>query len=423
LDLTFFQLADYISYTMDARPKFNAIWQELSSHKSLVLLSGPRQSGKTYFSQNIVSASYANHEYFNYDEPGNKERLLRDPLFFQNLNRTDATKPLIVFDEIHKFHDWKNYLKGVYDRLGAEFAFLVTGSGRLEAYQKGGDSLAGRYLPMRFWPITVGESLCPRTSPKEFLDDPARVPASLGQAAGRELWRSLEQLSGFPEPLFSGDQRHYTRWSATYNRQLIQEDVREILNTGMIDKVALLSSLLPRRIGSPLSQNSLAEDLSVSPNTVALWLSVFERLMLTLSLSPWHQSVNRTVKKEKKLYLYDFGRIPEPGARFENMIAVELSRAVSCWNDLGYGEYALHYLRNKESQEVDFLVADRHQPLFMVEAKSGAEEVPPNVLAFQKQLRIPAIVLTAKENTCRTRTYDSGPVLLVSAWDFCAQLP
>lgn len=62
------------------------------------------------------------------------------------MKRRDSSLPLVIFDEIHKYRDWKNYLKGIYDRYSAEYRFLITGSGRLDLYQRGGDSLAGRYL-------------------------------------------------------------------------------------------------------------------------------------------------------------------------------------------------------------------------------------------------------------------------------------
>lgn len=407
---------------MQSRDKFRVAWEELSRQKPMVLLSGPRQSGKTFLAREVVGPCYPNRVYFNYDELDSKATLAKNPKFFQSINRIDTSRPLVILDEIHKYHRWKNYLKAVYDEFADSYDFLVTGSGRLESYQRGSDSLAGRYLPLRFWPFTIGELCNQRTDPSAFLSAPSAAPTNIGSQQNREVWEALDKCSGFPEPFLFGQQRAYTRWSSTYRRQLVYEDVREILHTAIIDKVATLFTLLPHRVGSPLSLLSLAEDISVSQPSVASWISVFESLFLTFSISPWHTKINRSIKKEKKVYLYDYAVIEDVGARFENMIALELLRALSLWNDLGYGDFSLHYLRNFEKQEVDFLVADSNKPVFMVEAKNGADSVSPNVMTFQKMLSIPAIVCTARENTFNQIKNGNQTNILISAWDFCAGL-
>ena len=129
---------------MIVRPSYRNTWQELSAEKAMVFMAGPRQSGKTKLAQ-MIADEHANRLYFNWDIPTERIRLIEQPFFFEALERRDHSKPIVVFDEIHKYRDWKNYLKGVYDRFKEEFSFLVSGSGRLDIYQKGGDSLAGRY--------------------------------------------------------------------------------------------------------------------------------------------------------------------------------------------------------------------------------------------------------------------------------------
>jgi predicted AAA+ superfamily ATPase len=83
----------------------------------------------------------------------------------------------------------------------------------------------------------------------------------------------------------------------------------------------------------------------------------------------WTRRISRSIRKERKIYLWDASRIEDPGARFENMVALELRRAVPNWNDLGHGAFSLHFLKNKEQQEVDFLIADGGKPFLLVEAK------------------------------------------------------
>ncbi|MDD5672752.1 MAG: ATP-binding protein [Chitinivibrionales bacterium] len=388
----------------------------------MVLVSGPRQSGKTVFAREIAGAEYPNKTYFNYDEFGNKNILLRDPAFFEKLNRIDDSKPLVILDEIHKYHDWKNYLKGVIDGYGHDYMFLITGSGRLESYQRSGDSLAGRYFSFRIWPFTLGELGNNTVSPENFLLHPLSAPLPNNKIASK-IWSDLESFSGFPEPFTIGDRLHYSRWTTTYHKQLVYEDLREVLHTTGIDKIALLYSLLPERIGSPLSKNNLAQDLSVSPNTIDSWLGVFEKLFITFSIGPWSRKIQRSIVKEKKLYLFDYAGIQDAGSRFENMVAVELARAISLWNDLGYGAFTLHYLRNKEKKEVDFLIARNNNPVLMLEAKAGATDIPENISLFQGILKVPAVVATGMANIYQKSKNMHGEILLITASDYFANLP
>jgi len=124
--------------------------------------------------------------------------------------------------------------------------------------------------------------------------------------------------------------------------------------------------------------------------------------------------------KEPKIYFYDYCRIKNDALRFENMVAVELNRAVTLWTDFGLGEYELWYLRNKEKEEVDFLITDSGSPLFMVEAKLSDTNVSPHLIKFQRVLNIPAIQLVNKPDIARKIRNGSNSVLIVSAADwFC----
>lgn len=397
------------------------IWEELARDKSMVFLVGPRQVGKTTLAKDI-SRSFVNNLYFNWDIPSDKALIMENPTFFQEIKRRDTSTPLIIFDEIHKYKDWKNYLKGVYDEFHDGYQFLVSGSGRLDIYQKGGDSLAGRYLLFHLWPFTISE-LGKRNLPiDDFLENPIQIHVEGSESLKKE-WSQLSTVSGFPEPFLGNRTVTYRRWSNAYSSQLIREDIRDLTGIKSVLDMEMLYSLLPSKVGAPLSVPSLASDLKVSYNSVRGWLSVLERFFLIFTISPWTERVARAIEKERKIYLWDAPRIEEPASRFENMVAMELWRGVTNWNDLGYGQFSLHFIRNKEQQEVDFLIANGRKPVVLIEAKMSDTQPSPTLKKFQNALRIPAVQLIGEDEGYRIFSSDDRSILVAPAYQWLSQLP
>ena len=260
---------------MKPRPNYMAVWKELAADKSMVFISGPRQVGKTTLAKSI-SQNFANHVYFNLDIPSDRIKLIENPAFFEALERKDPSLPLVVLDEIHKYKDWKNYLKGTYDRFCDQFRFLVTGSGRLDTYQKGGDSLAGRYYLFHLWPFTIGEISGQNRKWQVFADNPFKCQIRKDKTL-KASWDHLATYSGFPEPFLAAKSKTWQRWSNTYGQQLIREDIRDLTQIRSIGDMETLFYLLPSKIGSPISITSLAHNLKVSYNTIRDWLKAAHR--------------------------------------------------------------------------------------------------------------------------------------------------
>ena len=403
------------------RPSYLETWRDLSRDKRMVFVAGPRQAGKTTFAH-LVARTFRNSLYFNWDIPKDRTRLLADPAFFTDVERRDDSTPLIVLDEIHQYRDWKNYLKGVADGYGDEYRFLVSGSGRLDLYQRGGDSLAGRYLPFHLWPFTLSELTGGGEDFEAFWSAPLAM-GSAEPATQETIWSGLETRSGFPEPYLSGRATSWRRWSNTYSRQLIREDIRDLADVRRVGEMETLFHLLPHRVGSPLSVPSLARDLKVAYNTVRGWLDLFERFFLSFRLAPWTRSISRAIQKERKIYLWDTPRIPNQAARFENQVALELWRAVTSWTDRGLGDFTLHFVRNKEQQEVDFLVAEGHQPRLLVEAKLTDTTPSSSLCKFQAALGIPALQLTRGGETYQRRNNAGLPLVVAPAPLWLCRLP
>ena len=409
---------------MNKRTLYKNLWDQLSADKPLIMLAGPRQAGKTTFARDIVAKDFPDVIYFNWDLAKDKKRLISDPAFFSKEPRSStSSRPLVILDEIHKYRDWKNYLKGIYDQFQTEYQFFITGSGRLEFSRKGGDSLAGRFLKFHIFPFTLAELSGHRRALKDFMDNPLEgfdnVPA--GETA--ETFRSLWELSGFPEPFTKGKKTFWSAWSESYGQQIVRDDLRTVADIRNLDNIETLFALVPGRVASPLSINNLAGDLQVAFDTVKNWLLLFDAFYLTFRLSPWTAKISRSILKEKKMYLFNFPVIDNEAARFENLVALEFLRAVETWNDHGWGKFSLHYLRNKDKQEVDFLIADNNKPFLLAETKLSDDTPAASLLVFQKYLEIPAVQLVKKEGVKKIYKNGKNSVLAVTAHRWLSTLP
>ncbi|MEI6421056.1 MAG: ATP-binding protein [Lentisphaerota bacterium] len=402
------------------RISYENLWKKINDFKPMIFISGPRQSGKTTLAKSIAD-NFTNSIYFNWDVLNDRKKLVENPYYYQETNRKDASKPLVILDELHKYSDWKNYLKGVYDRDSSNFSFIVSGSGRLDIYQKGGDSLAGRYLRFTLFPFTIGELSINKFPFAGFMDNPQLIPEPSVEASAH--WSSLEKHSGFPEPFLKGENDFYKLWSSTYRNQVLREDIRDMAALRNFTDVEMLFSLLPSRVGSPLSMANLAGDLKVSFDSVRNWLELFERFYLVFRISPYSKKISRAISKEKKLYLYDYASISSGPAKFENMVALELLRTVSFWNDSGTGAFSLEYVRNREKLEVDFLIVKDEKPFLLVEAKLSDTDASPSLKYFQEVLGIPAVQLVKNTDACKLVQNGKHKILVSEATRWLASLP
>jgi predicted AAA+ superfamily ATPase len=327
--------------------------------------------------------------YLNWDSTKDRQEILLQS-FFQ------ANESAIILDEIHKYPKWRNFLKGLYDKEGERLHLLITGSARLDHYRRGGDSLFGRYELLRLHPLSIGELSHGKINPppSDWLN-----PGDL--SFDSEAWERLVKYGGFPEPYVEQDQLQHGRWSLRRRELLIKEDLRDLSDIKLVEMVEHLYLLLPERVGSPLSINSLKEDLQVAFNSVSSWIETLERLYICYRVSPYHKKIARSLKKERKLYLWDWSQIKNVGGRFENIVASHLLKAVHAWTDLGYGEYQLSYWRNKEKEEVDFVVTKDKEPVVVIECKHSDQAPSRSLLYLSDELGVPAIQLIADMNVDR----------------------
>ncbi len=367
-------------------------------------IAGPRQIGKTTLLKEYLK--FEGHEdlYFNWDVLAIRRAYRQNADFFIPPMLSWPQKELlpVVFDELHKYPKWKSHLKGLFDTWKGRVRFIVTGSARLDFMRKSGDSLVGRYFLFRKLPLHPREMiriLAPSSLwlPGQPFDSFAR-PSS----AFREAAQQLFELNGFPEPLFTGSKAFLQRWQTEHLTLLVTEDLADLTKIEKILRVEELAELLPNRVGSPLNIQSVARDLEANFPSIKRWLEALELVYLIFRIPPYSRKLARAIRKEQKLYFWDWSLVNELGARFENMLAVYLARAVSSWNERGLGKYELHYVRTRDGIEVDFLITQAGKPMMLIEAKLSDDQVPSSLLQMKDKLAVPqALVVTQKPDIFR----------------------
>lgn len=303
--------------------------------RKMVFVAGPRQVGKTTLAKAVLHDEAG---YLNWDIAEHRQAILKREL---------PAVELLVFDEIHKYRSWRNYLKGLYDQRQGRCRILVTGSGRLDFYRFGGDSLQGRYHLLRLHPLSLAEL----------------------ESDAAETLMDLLRLGGFPEPFLAGSESEAKRWSREYRSRLVREEVTSLESIIDLGNMELLALRLPDLVGAPLSVNSVREDLQVSHKAVSHWLDIFERLYAIVRLTPFGSPQIRAVKKERKHYHFDWTLVDDLPKRFENLVAMHLLKWVHYQQDTEGSDLELRYFRDVDGREVDFVITDRKGPVILVEVK------------------------------------------------------
>lgn len=361
-------------------------------HK-MILLTGPRQVGKTFLSHQLMK-HFKTPTYLNFDN-FNQSDIIRKSSWPIN---TD----FLILDEIHKMSSWKKYLKAVYDTKDPLMSMLITGSARMDTDRQSGESLAGRYLNLRLHPFSVSE-LKKSIPPQEALS-------------------TLNQLGGFPEPLLSGSERRASRWRNQYFTDLIREDIIDFSRIQEINTMRLLVELLRDRTGSPLSLNSIAGDLQISPHTVKNYLDILESLYIVFTVRPFHKNIARSLLKEPKVYFFDSAYVKgNEGVKLENTAACCLLKHCHYQQDIMGKAVKLHYLRTKDKREVDFLLSTDDNPKEMIEVKLSEKNISNHLRYFKE--RNPHIKAVQIVQNLRTEEYDKEKDIHTrKAADYLAEL-
>ncbi len=388
--------------------------EHLAQNRQMAFVSGPRQVGKTTTCKNLSTS------YLNWDNTDDRATIMSGPAAVAEqlgLDTLALRKPVALFDELHKFARWKQFLKGFFDVYADRLAIVVTGSSRMDIYRRGGDSLMGRYFLYRMHPLSVAELASVQ------LPDTARIirPSAV---IPEEDFAALWTHGGFPEPFLKRDDRFSRRWRTLRQQQFLREDVRDLTQIQQFDQLEVLVNLLMSRSSGQLIYSNLAAQVQVSTDTLRRWIGTLCNLHLGFLVRPWFKNVSRSLRKEPKWFLRDWSLIDDPGQKAETFVACHLLKAVQGWNDLGFGAFELGYLRDTQQREADFVVVKDGQPWFLVEVKNANDKISPALGYFQKQLKSPfafQVVLDAEAVNADCFAHPSQ-AMAVPARTFLSQL-
>ncbi|MGD9153371.1 MAG: ATP-binding protein [Gammaproteobacteria bacterium] len=384
------------------------------ANNKMAFVSGPRQVGKTTMSKHLLQQRGCG-KYYNWDETIFRRLWTKNPsqILIQPKNKT---KPLIILDEIHKAKLWKRSLKGIFDTMDKTNDILVTGSARLNTYRKGSDSLMGRYYHFLLHPFSLAELLKSKMILPENLITTLFTGKNAQNKTAAKYLRLLNKFGPFPEPLLAASEKTLNLWRKNRLEKIIREDLRDLSRIHELSQIEMLASLLPEKAANPLSVQSLSEDLEVTYGTMRRWLTCLQELYYHYEIKPYTNSLKRSVKKMGKIYLWDWSEIENQAARFENLIASHLLKYCNYLSDTGHGNFELRFLRNKDGQEIDFILLKNKEPWLPIEVKLNQNKLSQNWKTFLKLLPCKrGLQVVNQSNIYEKITTEYGEILIISA--------
>ncbi|MDE2998160.1 MAG: ATP-binding protein [Gemmatimonadota bacterium] len=354
-----------------------------------VILTGPRQSGKTTLLKRLFSEQF---RYISVEPPDVRAAAIEDPRGFLELYPAP-----VIFDEVHYAPDLLPYIKEKIDaKRNQHGQYLLTGSQNLLLAQKVTESLAGRAAILRLLPLSrrevEGRPQAPLAWERESQSS-SNSPSGFG-----ELWRDYLR-GGYPE-LATQPDRDVSLWHSSYIQTYLERDVRALRQVGDLTQYQNFLRGLAARSAQLLNLSDVARDLGVAVNTIKGWLSVLEATYQVIVLRPYHANIGKRLVKSPKVYFSDVGTLchlvglkdpahaasgPMGGAIVETAVLTEIFRSLT---HRGM-DPQVYFWRTLAGTEVDFVV-DTGAGLVPIEVKLSATPRPAMAAAirtFQDDLK------------------------------------
>lgn len=316
----------------------------------VVVLTGPRQSGKT----TLARATFPDHAYVSLEDPDARERVAADPRGFLAQHKGG-----LLIDEVQRVPVLLSYLQTAVDSAAGMGRVVLTGSQNLLLSAAVSQSLAGRAGYLELLPLAYAEA--PAAFERLSLDE----------------WLA----AGAYPALYDRDVAH-ADWHASYIATYVERDVRQISRIADLLQFQRFMRLMAARAGQMLNLNAVANDLGIAQTTARDWLAVLEASYIVFRLPPYHGNFGKRLVKTPKLYFQDTGVAawllgitqaeamaihPMRGALFENMLVAEYLKYLR-HNGIAN---SMHFWRDNTGNEVDLLI-ERAGVLWPIEMKSGA---------------------------------------------------
>ena len=185
------------------------------------------------------------------------------------------------------------------------------------------------------------------------------------------------------EAFDENDKRFWRRWQNLRLKRLIEEDLIYLETVKDLSQIEILMTLLPARVGSLLSLNSLREDLNCSYESIKKWTQILENLYFHFRITPYTTNKLHEIKKEPKIFLWDWSLVEDAGAKFENFVASMLLKYCHLQEDAYGKKLSLHFFRAKDRREIDFIVCDTGVPIMAIECKSRSTKVAKSLVSLK----------------------------------------
>ena len=351
----------------------------------VVLLSGPRQAGKTTLVRQLAGSG---RRYLTLDDELTRLAAKEDPVGL--IRSVDCA----VIDEIQRAPDLLLAIKKTVDEDRRPGRFLLTGSANLMTLPSVADSLAGRMETLVLLPLAQCEIASAPAASLSWLDAlfAGEMLVATAPVVGDALMEKVSR-GGYPEALARTDSRRRKIWARQYIDALIQHDIKDVASIDKLDQIPRLLKALSQTAGQLCNYSQLGGQVGIDHKTASKYIAVFEQMYLMQRLTVWSGNRLSRLLKTPKLQFLDSGLLSvlvdfsDPlrqrklfGQMLESFVFAEL-RKQATWAE---GEYGIFYYRDKDQNEVDFVIENASGEIVGVEVKSAASVTAHDLVGMKK---------------------------------------